>query len=154
MSAVFQNRIRAILQNLNRLTAKDPATVACETGRTGGRRLQAPAAFFCRFTRQRETISPTRPPEVNTMFPTQVWLVTWQRRNGDIQTNAVMISGAWPMADIEAQARDALNCQCDMADVQILRLSLDFNMTPARLEALQDITTKYQNRMHFEEGCG
>jgi hypothetical protein len=136
------------------MTATDLTTVACETGRTGGWLLQAPAAFFRRFKGNDAPRYLTGHPVKPDIFATQIWLVTWQRQNGDIQTNAVMISGVWQMADIEAQARDALHRQCDIADVQIMRLSLDFNMTPARLEALQDITTKYQSRIQFEDGCG
>lgn len=136
------------------MTATDLTAVACETGKTGGWLLQAPAAFFRRFTRQPETLT-TPPPATGTaMLTTQVWLVTSQSRNGDIQTNSVRISGIWRIADIATQARDALHLQHDMRDVQILRLSLDFNMTPARLDALRDITTKYKNRIQFEEECG
>lgn len=137
------------------MTATDLTTVACETGRTGGWLLQAPAAFFRRF--KGSDSAPrylTGQPIKNDIFATQIWLVTWQRQNGDIQTNAVMISGVWHMADIEAQARDALHQQCDLQDVQILRLSLDFNMTPARLEALQTVQRQYHDRLRFEAGCG
>lgn len=91
---------------------------------------------------------------LKTMFATQTWLVTWQRQNGVIQTNAVLICGVWHLADIEEQARDALHRQHDISDAHILRLSLDFNMTPARLEALQEITTSYQQRLRFEAECG
>jgi hypothetical protein len=94
------------------------------------------------------------PPQPNAMFATQIWLVTWQRQNGGIETSTVLICGVWRMAEIETTARDALHRQHDLTGVQILRLSLDFNMTPARLDALQTITTQYQKRLQFEEGCG
>jgi hypothetical protein len=136
------------------MTATDLPTVACEPGKTGGWLLQAPAAFFRRFKGHDAPRNLRCAPEKQHIFATQVWLVTWQRPNGDIQTNAVLISGVWQMAEIETQARDALHRQCDITDVQILRLSLDFNTTPARLEALQRITDEYQSRTRFEEGCG
>ncbi len=136
------------------MNAANLNTVACEPGKTGGWLLQAPAAFFRRFKVQEAPRELRCEPVKRDIFATQAWLVTWQRANGDIQTNAVLISGVWQMADIEKQARDALHRQCDIADVQILRLSLDFSMTPARLEALQDITDQYQKRMRFEDGCG
>lgn len=136
------------------MTATDLTTAACETGKTGGWLLQAPAAFFRRFKGHDAARDVQCKPVKQDIFATQIWLVTWQRQNGDVQTNAVMISGVWQMADIEAQARNALHMQHNISGVQILRLSLDFNMTPARLEALQRITDQYQNRMRFEEGCG
>ena len=136
------------------MTATDLTTVACETGRTGGWLLQAPAAFFRRFKGHDTPRDVQCEPVKRDIFATQVWLVTWQHQNGGVQTNAVMISGVWRMADIEEQARDAMHRQHDISGVQILRLSLDFNMTPARLEALQRITDQYQNRMQFEDGCG
>ncbi len=136
------------------MTAADLTTAACGTGKTGGWLLQAPAAFF-RHLKGHDTPRATRcEPIRQHILATQVWLVTWQHQNGGVQTNAVMISGVWRMADIETQARDALHRQHDITGAQILRLTLDFNMTPARLEALQRITDQYQSRMQFEEECG
>ena len=136
------------------MTATDLTTVACETGKTGGWLLHAPADFFRRFKGHDMPSDVQCEPIKQNIFATQVWLVTWQHQNGDVKTNAVLISGVWQVAEIEAQARNALHMQHDISGVQILRLSLDFNMTSGRLEALQRITDQYQSRMRFEEGGG
>lgn len=130
-------------------------THACETGKTGGWLLQAPAAFFHRLApKHPKRITPILPQRMRPTLATQIWLITWQHRNGDVQTRSVLISGVWQVAEIETRARDALYLQHDISNAKILRLSLDLTMTSVRQKASQDITTKEQRRLHFESECG
>lgn len=125
---------------------------ACETGKTGGGILQAPAAFFG-FIRKSADVGKTEPARRNT-FADQAWMVTYERPNGDIVTEGVLINGGNLQADIEFLARNALKDQRDIDCAKILRLSMDFTLPPARLNALQAITKSYQTRMRYEAECG
>lgn len=107
------------------MTATDLTTVACEAGKTGRWLLQAPAAFFRRFKGHDTPRDVQCQPVKQDIFATQVWLVTWQRQNGETQTNTVMISGVWQMAEVEAQARNALHRQHDIPNANITRLTMD-----------------------------
>ena len=104
--------------------AQNLPTIACETGKTGGGLLQAPAAFFRWFT-PKPAAQPNVPTPADTMSPSQAWMVTWQSLRGDVQTDTVLISGAWPMERIEHQARIAMHLQHDIPNAHILRLTLD-----------------------------
>lgn len=144
------------------MTASDLPTLAFETGKTGGWLLQAPAAFFRRFTgKPARRISLTKSAgigksehAVKTMLATQTWLVTWQNRNGDTQSNTIQLCGFWRISNIETRARDALFHQRGISAAQILRLSLDFQMTPARMDAVNSVAASQDRRMRFEQGCG
>jgi hypothetical protein len=131
-----------------------PTPLPYETGTTaGGGLLAAPGAFFRRF-RKRADDGAVRPECPPSLFPDQQWLVTYQRPNGDVATAAVLINGGNLQADIETLARLALHRQRDIDCAAILRISIDYRATPARVELLDRITRDYNARLRFEAECG
>jgi len=131
-----------------------PTHLPHETGTTaGGGPLAAPGPFFRRF-RARNAGSTAHPARPQTLFPDQQWLVTYERPNGDIATEAVLINGGNLQADIETLARLALRDQRDIDCATILRISIDYRATPARLEALERISRDYSARARLKADCG
>ncbi|WPZ23135.1 hypothetical protein T7987_07860 [Sulfitobacter faviae] len=131
-----------------------PAPLPHETGTTaGGGLLAASGAFFRRFRNctTGDTAKPVRP---QTPFPDQKWLVTYECANGDVATSTVLINGASLLVDIYTLARMALRDQCDIDRAIIIRISIDYRATPARVEMLDRITRNYSARLRFEAECG
>ena len=131
-----------------------PAPLPHETGATaGGGLLAASGAFFRRFRKitAGDTAKPARP---QTPFPDQKWLVTYECPNGDVATSTVLINGGNLQVDIYTLARMALRDQCDIERAIIIRISIDYRATPARVEMLDRITKNYNARLRFEAECG
>lgn len=131
-----------------------PRPLPYETGTTaGGGLLAAPGAFFRRFRKgaDGDVARPERPPS---LFPDQQWLVTYERPNGGVATESVLINGGNLQADIETLARLALHRQRDIDCATIIRISIDYRATPARVELLDRITRDYNARLRFEAECG
>lgn len=137
-----------------------PTSPPYETGTTAGASsLRTPGAFFRRFARKTPTVSHTKSSamgktETTLCFADQQWLVTYERPNGDIATEAVLINGGNLQADIETLARLALRDQRDIDCANIIRISIDYRATPARIEALNRISRDYSARLKFEAECG
>jgi hypothetical protein len=131
-----------------------PAPLPYETGTTaGGGLLAVPGAFFRRFRKKTggDAAKPVRP---QTPLPDQKWLVTYECPNGDVATSTVLINGASLLVDIYTLARLALRNQCDVDRAIIIRISVDYRATPARVEMLDRITKNYNARLRFEAECG
>jgi len=131
-----------------------PTPLPYETGTTAGRGLlAAPGSFFRRFRKATagDTAQPTSPQP---LFPDQQWLVTYERPNGDVATEAVLINGGNLQADIDTLARAALRDQRDIDCARLIRISIDYRATPARVELLDRITRDYNARLRFEAECG
>lgn len=113
----------------------------------------APGSFFHRFRKgpAGDSAQPLRPQPP---FPDQQWLVTYERPNGDLATQAVLINGGNLQADIETLARLALRDQRDIDCARLIRIQLDYRTTPARVELLDRITRTYNARLRFEADCG
>ncbi len=130
-----------------------PTPLPHETGTTaGGGLLAAPGSFFRWFRKGTadDTAQPVRPP----LFPDQQWLVTYERPNGDVATEAVLINGGNLQVDIDTLARLALRDQRDIDCARLIRISIDYRATPARVEMLDRITRDYNTRARFEAECG
>ena len=131
-----------------------PTPLPHETGTTaGGGLLAVPGAFFRWFRKSttRDTAKPVRP---QTPLLDQKWLVTYECPNGDVATSAVLINGASLLVDIYTLARLALRNQCDVDRAIIIRISIDYRASPARIEMLDQITRNYNARLRFEAECG
>ncbi|WOI34742.1 hypothetical protein R1T40_08460 [Tritonibacter scottomollicae] len=131
-----------------------PTPLPYETGTTaGGGLLAALGSFFRRFRKGTAggTVQPMRP---QSLFPDQQWLVTHMRPNGDVATEAVLINGGNLQADIDTLARLALRHQRGTDCATIIRISIDYRATPARIELLDRITRDYNARRRFEAECG
>jgi len=125
-----------------------------ETGTTaGGGLLAASGAFFRRF-RKSTTGDTAKPVRSQTPFPDQKWQVTYECPNGDVATSAVLINGGNLQVDIYTLARMALRDQCDIDRAIIIRISIDYRASPARVEMLDRITRNYNARLRFEAECG
>lgn len=130
-----------------------PTPMPCETGQTTGvSSLRTPGAFFRRFRKGGADAAAhaTRP---RALFADQQWLVTFQRPNGDVVTETVLINGGNLQADIEVLARLALRDQRDIDCARLLRIQIDLTPTPASIEALDSITRSYSARLRFEADC-
>lgn len=92
---------------------------------------------FDRPNRQSVPLPDVAPSKARALLATQEWLVTWRHKNGNIQTNTVLISGIWQLADITTQARDALFLQHDIENARILCLSMRPKPTNAALVRAQ-----------------
>jgi hypothetical protein len=131
-----------------------PTSPPYETGTTAGASsLRTPGAFFRRFrTRAADDAAKLARPQA--LFADKQWLVTYERPNGDIATEAVLINGGNLQADIDTLARLALRDQRDIDCANIIRISIDYRATPARIEALNRISRDYSARLKFEAECG
>ena len=134
-------------------TKPRPTPLPYETGTTaGGGLLAAPGAFFRRFCKGADTPTRTTPPR--SLFADQLWQVIYERPNGDVATEAVLINGGCLMADIDTLARRALRDQRDIDCATIIRIQIDYRATPARINLLDRITRTYNSRRRFEADCG
>lgn len=83
-----------------------------------------------------------------------LWLVTYQRIDGTLATADVLLNGSNPQADIHELAQQALRTQHDIDCARLVRISIDYRATPARVELLDRITRDYNARLRFEAECG